>query len=131
YALRKVIDTYVSLSGEDLGHTAKQIEDIVAQTKMPKGVRVDMRGMVAGMRASFLSFGMGLGLALVLLYLILVAQFRSLVGLMPMAIKLGTGSEAYAPLARAIIGGMSVSLVMTVFIVPAAYLLVYRNREAA
>ncbi len=50
---------------------------------------------------------------------------------MPMAIKLGTGSEAYAPLARAIIGGMSVSLLMTVFIVPAAYLLVYRNREAA
>ena len=55
----------------------------------------------------------------------------TIIGLMPMAIKLGTGSEAYAPLARAIIGGMSVSLLMTVFIVPAAYLLVYRNREAA
>src|SRR5439155_2350420 len=79
YALRKVVDTYVSLASEDLGHTAKQIEDIVAATKLPKGVRVDMRGMVAGMRVSFLSFGMGLGLALVLLYLILVAQFRSFV----------------------------------------------------
>jgi HAE1 family hydrophobic/amphiphilic exporter-1 len=217
YALRKVVDTYVSLSSEDLGHTAKQIEDIVGETQLSKGVRVDMRGMVAGMRASFLSFGMGLGLSLILLYLILVAQFRSfvdpllillavpmgivgvlimlystgttinvqslmgivmmvgivvsnsilivefarrmreegntaleavatagrvrlrpilmtslatIIGLMPMAIKLGTGSEAYAPLARAIIGGMSVSLIMTVFIVPAAYLLVYRNREA-
>jgi len=62
---------------------------------------------------------------------ILMTSLATIIGLMPMAIKLGTGSEAYAPLARAIIGGMSVSLLMTVFIVPAAYLLVYRNREAA
>ena len=33
---------------------------------------------------------------------------------MPMALKLGTGSEAYAPLARAIIGGLSVSVALTV-----------------
>jgi multidrug efflux pump subunit AcrB len=58
-----------------------------------------------------------------------MTSLATIIGLLPMAIKLGTGSEAYAPLARAIIGGMSVSLVMTVFIVPAAYLLVYRNRE--
>jgi multidrug efflux pump subunit AcrB len=45
-----------------------------------------------------------------------------------MAAKLGTGAEAYAPLARAIIGGLTVSVVLTMFIVPAAYLLVYRNR---
>jgi HAE1 family hydrophobic/amphiphilic exporter-1 len=48
-----------------------------------------------------------------------------------MALKLGTGSEAYAPLARAIIGGLLVSVVFTVFIVPAAYLVVYRRRSAA
>jgi Cu/Ag efflux pump CusA len=46
-----------------------------------------------------------------------------------MALKLGTGSEAYAPLARAIIGGLCFSVILTVFIVPAAYLLVYRRRE--
>ena len=40
----------------------------------------------------------------------------------PMALKLGTGGEAYAPLAQAIIGGLAVSVVLTVFIVPAAYL---------
>src|SRR5439155_19595114 len=77
YAMRKVVDTDVTPPGEDLGHSARQIEDIVAATTLPRAVRVDMRGMVAGMRASLLSFGMGLGLALVLLYLILVAQFRS------------------------------------------------------
>jgi hydrophobic/amphiphilic exporter-1 (mainly G- bacteria), HAE1 family len=42
--------------------------------------------------------------------------------------KLGTGSEAYAPLAQAIIGGLTVSLVTTIFIVPAAYLMIYRER---
>ena len=45
-----------------------------------------------------------------------------------MALKLGTGSEAYAPLARAIIGGVAVSVVLTVFLVPAAFYLVYRKR---
>jgi hydrophobic/amphiphilic exporter-1 (mainly G- bacteria), HAE1 family len=46
-----------------------------------------------------------------------------------MALKMGTGSEAYAPLAKAIIGGLSVSVVLTVFLVPAAFLMVYRQRE--
>jgi multidrug efflux pump subunit AcrB len=60
---------------------------------------------------------------------ILMTSLATIFGLLPMALKLGTGSEAYAPLARAIIGGLSVSLVTTVFIVPAAYLLVYRRKE--
>jgi hypothetical protein len=42
---------------------------------------------------------------------------------------MGTGSEAYAPLAKAIIGGLSVSVVLTVFLVPAAFLIVYRPRD--
>ena len=44
-----------------------------------------------------------------------------------MALALGAGSEAYASLARVIIDGLSLSVVLTVFIVPAAYLLVYRH----
>ena len=218
YQLRRVIDIYVGLAGEDLGKVATAIDKIVAGEKIPENVRVDLRGMVQGMRASFKSFGLGLLLAVVLLYLILVAQFRSFLdpllillavpmglsgvlvtlywtgttlnvqslmgvvmmvgivvsnsiliveftnrlredgmsvgdavatacrvrlrpvlmtslatifGLLPMAMKLGAGSEAYAPLARAIIGGLSVSVVFTVFIVPAAYFRVYGNRQAA
>jgi HAE1 family hydrophobic/amphiphilic exporter-1 len=61
---------------------------------------------------------------------ILMTSLATIIGMMPMAMKLGTGSEAYAPLARAVIGGMGVSLVLTVFIVPAAYLAYYRNRPA-
>jgi len=59
---------------------------------------------------------------------ILMTSLATIFGLMPMALKLGTGSEAYAPLARAIIGGLTVSVALTVFIVPAAYLIVYRGR---
>ena len=47
-----------------------------------------------------------------------------------MALKLGEGSEAYAPLARSVLGGMSVSLVMTVIMVPAAYFVAYRKEDA-
>ena len=60
---------------------------------------------------------------------VLMTSLATLIGLIPMAAKFGTGSEAYAPLARAIIGGLAVSVVMTMFIVPAAYLLVHRNKE--
>lgn len=60
---------------------------------------------------------------------VLMTSLATIFGLIPMAMKLGTGSEAYAPLARAIIGGLSVSVVLTVFLVPAAFLVVYGRRE--
>jgi len=62
---------------------------------------------------------------------ILMTSLATIIGMVPLALKLGTGSEQYAPLARAIIGGLTASVILTVFIVPAAYLLVYRGRETA
>jgi multidrug efflux pump subunit AcrB len=216
YQLRRLIDVYVAPSGEDLGRVADAVDRIIAETKIPEGVRVDLRGMVQGMRASFSSFAYGLLLAVALLYLILVAQFRSfldpflilsalpmgiagvlatlyltgtslnamslmgtvmmvgvvvsngiiivhaanglrsegrdarsaileacnarfrvvvmtslatVVGLLPLAVKLGTGGEAYVPMARAIIGGMTASVVTTVFVVPALWYLANSRRS--
>jgi len=216
YQLARVMDVYVAPKKEDLGKVANQIDDIIAETKLPEGVRVKLRGSVQGMRASFKSFGIGLILSVVLVYLVLVAQFSSwtdpfiillavppglagvllfllatgttlnvmslmgvvmmvgivvsnsilivefarhlhhegkglkeavsmasrlrlrpvlmtslatLLGLIPMALGIEAGSEAYAPLARAIIGGLLVSVVVTVYLVPAAYLLVHRKEE--
>src|SRR5262249_47740933 len=60
---------------------------------------------------------------------ILMTSLARVFGLVPMALKLGTGSEAYAPLARAIIGGLVMSVALTVFIVPSAYILVHRGRR--
>jgi multidrug efflux pump subunit AcrB len=218
YQIQRVIDVYVSPLGEDLGRVASRIDHLIAGTKLPAEVRINVRGMVEAMRQSFKSFAIGLSLAAVLLYLILVAQFSSfkdpvlimlavpmgfigvlivlpltgttlnvmslmgvlmlvgiaasnsilivefahrqeaegrtvedaiitscrvrlrpifmtslatIIGLAPMALKIGTGSEQYAPLARAIIGGLATSVVLTVFIVPAAYLIAYGTNRPA
>jgi hydrophobic/amphiphilic exporter-1 (mainly G- bacteria), HAE1 family len=48
-----------------------------------------------------------------------------------MALKFETGSEAYAPLARVIIGGLTASVLLTIFVVPAAYLWIYQRRADA
>ncbi len=60
---------------------------------------------------------------------ILMTSLATIIGMFPMALKLGTGSEQYAPMARAIIGGLTSSVILTVFIVPAAYLLVYGKKD--
>jgi len=216
YQLFRVIDIYVAPKREDLRGVTSEVEDIIKKTKLPEGVRVNLRGSVQGMRASFKSFGIGLILSVVLVYLILVAQFASwedpfiillaippglagvllfllvtgttlnvmslmgvvmmvgivvsnsilivefarhlhhdgkpvkeavslasrmrlrpilmtslatVLGMIPMAIGAEPGSEQYAPLARAIIGGLLVSVVVTVYLVPAAYLLVHRKES--
>ena len=56
---------------------------------------------------------------------VLMTSLATIIGLLPMALKLGAGSESYAPLARAILGGLAVSVALTVFLVPAGYVLVY------
>jgi multidrug efflux pump subunit AcrB len=62
---------------------------------------------------------------------ILMTSLATVIGLIPMALALEAGSESYAPLARAIIGGLLVSVTLTVFIVPSAVYLVYRKRHGS
>ncbi|HNP38687.1 MAG TPA: efflux RND transporter permease subunit, partial [Nitrospira sp.] len=52
---------------------------------------------------------------------ILMTSLATVVGLIPMAIGLGTGSETNAPLARAVVGGLTVSTILTLFLVPTVY----------
>jgi multidrug efflux pump subunit AcrB len=218
YQIQRITDVYVTPREEDLGRVRAQVLQMIADMHLPSNIRVELRGMVQGMEASFQRFGVGFILSFILLYLILVAQFRSfvdpflimlaipmgfigvmmilpltgttlnvmslmgvlmlvgiadsnsilivdfahkleeqglsvedavitacrvrlrpilmtslasIIGMFPMALKMGTGSEQYAPMARAIIGGLTSSVLLTVFIVPAAYLLVYGKREKA
>ncbi|HEX4135215.1 MAG TPA: efflux RND transporter permease subunit [Bryobacteraceae bacterium] len=218
YQIQKVADVYVTPSGEDLGRLKTAIERTIQDAKLPSNIRVNLRGMVQGMDASFKRFALGFTISFILLTLILVAQFRSvidpflimlaipmgfvgvliilpltnttlnvmslmgvlmligiansnsilivdfahkledqglsvpdaivtacrvrlrpilmtslatIIGMLPMAMKLGAGGEQYTPMARAVIGGLTTSVLLTIFIVPAAYLLVYGKRKKA
>ncbi len=60
---------------------------------------------------------------------IMMTTFATFLGLIPLALALEAGSEQYAPLSRAIIGGLMFSFVVTLFLVPAAYYLMHRKEE--
>ena len=50
-----------------------------------------------------------------------MTTIATVLGLVPMALGIGEGSETNLPLARAVIGGLTVSTVFTLFLVPALY----------
>lgn len=62
---------------------------------------------------------------------VLMTSLATILGMVPMALGIEEGSELYAPLARAVIGGLTASVIITVFVVPAAYLIVHRNRTTS
>jgi multidrug efflux pump subunit AcrB len=59
---------------------------------------------------------------------ILMTALATSLGLLPMALGLGEGSEANMPLARAVIGGMIVSCMMTLIFVPILHSLAARGK---
>jgi len=62
---------------------------------------------------------------------IMMTSLASMLGLVPMAIGLGHGSEANIPLGRAVIGGQFLSTLLTLFLVPVLFQLLHRPRRVA
>jgi multidrug efflux pump subunit AcrB len=52
---------------------------------------------------------------------IIMTALAMILGMLPMALALGEGSEQNAPLGRAVIGGLLAATLMTLFVVPAVY----------
>ncbi len=52
---------------------------------------------------------------------ILMTTLTTILGLMPLALGIGEGSEAQAPLARAVVGGLTGSTLITLVLIPAVY----------
>jgi hydrophobe/amphiphile efflux-1 (HAE1) family protein len=60
---------------------------------------------------------------------ILMTTIATVAGLVPMALGLGEGSETNLPLARSVIGGLTVSTFFTLFLIPSLYTLVDRFKK--
>jgi multidrug efflux pump subunit AcrB len=54
---------------------------------------------------------------------IVMTSLTTVVGLLPMALGIDVGSEANAPLARAVIGGLTISTVLTLVLIPTLYVM--------
>jgi multidrug efflux pump subunit AcrB len=78
-ALRRVTNVLVNTENRDIGSVAKDISKILPTLKVPKKMRVELKGEYARMKDSFRSLGGGLILASILVYLLLVPLFRSFV----------------------------------------------------
>ncbi len=60
---------------------------------------------------------------------VLMTTLTTLLALLPLAMGLGEGADAQAPLARAVVGGLTVSTLITLVLIPAVYSLLHRDRE--
>ena len=62
---------------------------------------------------------------------VVMTALAAFFALIPMALAMGRGSEANAPLGRAVIGGILAGLVTTLFVVPSLYSLVVKDQPGA
>jgi HAE1 family hydrophobic/amphiphilic exporter-1 len=60
---------------------------------------------------------------------ILMTTLTTILALLPLALGIGEGADAQAPLARAVLGGLAASTLITLLLVPAVYSLLHRDRE--
>src|ERR1017187_3403877 len=58
---------------------------------------------------------------------VLMTSVAMIAGMVPMALAIGQGSEETAPLGRAVIGGLSVATLATLFLLPMVFGIVQRN----
>jgi multidrug efflux pump subunit AcrB len=79
YNVQPVIDVFGNVDGRDLGGVLRDVQPLVkqAESELPKGSYVIIRGQAATMESSFVGLGTGLIVAIVLIYLLLVVNFQS------------------------------------------------------
>lgn len=54
---------------------------------------------------------------------VLMTALTTILGMVPLAIELGEGAETWSPLARAVIGGLSATTLLTLIVVPVVYVI--------
>jgi len=61
---------------------------------------------------------------------ILMTTLTTILALLPLALGIGEGADAQAPLARAVIGGLTASTLVTLVLIPVVYAMFYSRRTA-
>jgi multidrug efflux pump subunit AcrB len=61
---------------------------------------------------------------------VVMTALAMIIGMLPMALGFGEGGEQNAPLGRAVIGGLAVATVATLFLVPVVFSIFHGRREA-
>ena len=59
----------------------------------------------------------------------MMTTFAAIGALLPLAVGFGTGSEMERPLAIAVIGGLAISMVLSLVVTPVVYFLLTKNRR--
>ncbi|HVW84608.1 MAG TPA: efflux RND transporter permease subunit, partial [Bryobacteraceae bacterium] len=62
---------------------------------------------------------------------VLMTALAMMIGMVPMALGMGDGGEQNAPLGRAVIGGLLLATVATLFFVPSVFSLLHKSRKPA
>ncbi len=214
FNIARTFDVQANIDNTDLGTVSDALKQLIADTKLPPGTRVVLKGQSESMDSSFGGLSSGLVYAILLVYLLMVVNFQSwldpfiilmalpgalagivwmlfltgttlsvpaligsimcvgvatansilvvsfaneqrvfrpearqaalaagmtrlrpvmmtalamIIGMVPMAIGLGDGGEQNAPLGRAVIGGLLLATVTTLFFVPVMYSLLRRR----
>ncbi len=60
---------------------------------------------------------------------VLMTALTTILGMVPLAIELGSGSETWSPLARAVIGGLTATTLLTLIVIPVLYIVFERAGE--
>ena len=61
---------------------------------------------------------------------VLMTALAMIIGMVPMALAMGEGGEQNAPLGRAVIGGLAIATIATLFFVPTVFSLLHRDRRS-
>jgi HAE1 family hydrophobic/amphiphilic exporter-1 len=56
-----------------------------------------------------------------------MTTLTTILALLPLSLGIGEGADAQAPLARAVLGGLAASTVITLVLIPAVYCLIHRD----
>ena len=56
-------------------------------------------------------------------------EMTTILALLPLALGIGEGADAQAPLARTVIGGLTASTLITLVLIPAVYSLFHREDD--